>query len=135
MICPPGEHRPSPNPRSKGSCVVCGRIIPKMRPRNLELERELTRQAATAGGGTGPVPDLGLTALAERRALAGGVRPHLNDVQETKEEYADARNYLVWGCERIWIPYLEREPWACDRVAQNMNSLKRLTQAWRDLLV
>jgi hypothetical protein len=108
---------------------------PSERPRNIELERKLTADAAKDGGGVGPIPDRGLSKLAEDRAWPGGLRPGVDWRREAQEEMADCRNYLVWEIEALHDAYEAREPWACDRMAQNMNALIRLTQAWRELLV
>lgn len=143
--CLPGEHLASPNPRSKGSCVKCGRLIdpprPPDRPRNIPLERKLTRDAAKEAGfkveaGGQTVGDDGaLTEWAEYRAWPGGVRAEMDEVREVREELADARNYLVWACERVHDRFLEGEPLACDEFARNMNALSLIIKAWHALRV
>lgn len=131
------------NPRNKGLCVKCGRPIQEpTRPRNVQLERALTDSAAMAGGhtymregGQTEADTGGLTAWAEHRALPGGVRLSIDALRETREEIADARNYLIWGIEPIYERYLAGEPLACDEVARNMNALTFLVSAWHALRV
>jgi hypothetical protein len=135
--CPPGEHKRT-NP---WTCVKCGRAVPRNRPRNLDLERQLTSDAAMHAGymideGGRTVGDDGsLSAWAEHRAWPGGVRPHMDEVQEVREELADARNYLVWGCERIHDRFLAGDPLAADEYARNMNALSLIIKAWHALRV
>lgn len=65
------------------------------RPRDIQLERELTRQAAERA----QVTDVdGLSAFAEARAGHGPVRgaPDRDLMLEAIEEFADGRNYVVW---------------------------------------
>lgn len=137
MICPPGEHLPSSIPNAKGSCVKCGRLIPPpdKRPRNIDLERMLTEQAAIAAGGVGPVPDGGLVALSEARAWPGGVRRNVNWTREGQEEGADWRWYLLQPVIENWDAYLAGDPEACDIVARHMNALMLIIKAWHALRV
>lgn len=137
--CPCPAPAPASNPRHKGACVRCGKpIAPDTRPRDITLERKLSDSAARAAGYTTPDgggDTGGLTAWAEHRALPGGVRLNIDTLRETREELADARNYLVWGVEPIYEQYLAGDPLACDRVARNMNALTRIIQAWHELQV
>jgi hypothetical protein len=141
------EHEPNTTPNAQGACVKCGLRIPEswvplieVWPRNVELERMLTEKAASAAGYHGPNgegDDAGMTSWSEHRTLPGGVRARTDEgfVREVREEYADARNYLVWGVERYYDRYLAGDPLACDKVARNMNSLKFLMGAWHALTV
>lgn len=129
MTC---AHLPSTTPNDLGACVKCGQQIePSTRPRNVALERELTDGAARAAGFVNG--DGGLTALAEHRALPGGVRLELDDIREAREELADCRNYLVWGIERIHDQYLAGDPFAADRLVKNMDALAGVVRAWQAL--
>jgi hypothetical protein len=124
-------HEPSPNPRNQG-CVKCGQAIePSKRPRDVDLERRLTEDATKQAGYVDG--DRGLTAMAEERALPGGVRYGLDDIREAREELADCRNYLVWGIERIHDAYLAGDPDAADRMVMNMDALVAVVRAWRAL--
>lgn len=125
----PCKHSPHPNPRLSDTCVKCGHRLPPMRPRDIALERELV---ATAAEGVGSDAG-GLDAYADFRAHPGGVRPDLDDLTETREEIADARNYLVWGIERHYQAFLDGDPDAARYVTKRMRALGRLVQVWDEL--
>lgn len=100
-------------------------------PRRLELEVELTRTAAMAGGVPLATADA-LSAYASRRAFAGPVRQrdmHL----ETFQEIGDARNYLTWDIPPIWDAFVAGESAAGARYEQTMRGLMRITQAFHEL--
>ena len=107
------------------------------RPRNIGLERELTGIAAKGAGFTHPITgdpdDGGITEWAEFRALPGGVRLGLDDIRETREELADARNYLVWGVERVYDRYLAGDPEVIDAVVKRMDALTGVVRVWQTL--
>lgn len=135
MRCREGECRPSPNPRVR-ECVKCGRPIPvRFRDRDLALERHLGEMAAQSLGRLGI--DLATAASladeADRRAHPGGVRVDLDSDQETREELADARNYLTWGIVPLWPHYQAGEPWACHLVAKRLTALGGVLIAWHAL--
>lgn len=101
------------------------------RPRNIQLERELTLTAARCTGlaGTG-----GLDDYADHRALPGGVRYNLDPIQETLDELADARNYLVWGLERVHDRMVAGESEASAAYERLMRCLVHVVAAWTALL-
>lgn len=70
--------------------------------------------------------DGGLSAFADARAMPGGVRADLDGVKEAGEEFADARNYLLWEIERIWPLVVAGEPDALDRYSQLFGALSAL---------
>ena len=145
----------SPNPRTR-SCCRCGRPeqhhVPEptehpaagapTRARDLGLERYLMDIAAKAAGCTMPDPedpmsvigdDRGLSAFADVRAWPGGVRADVDGVVEASEEFADARNYLLWEIERIYSRVIEGEPESLDRYSQLFGALSALVVAWHAL--
>lgn len=105
MEFPTHTCRPSQDPTRNGRCA-CGKRIHSLsaRPpvteeralqRSIPMEREITEFAAS------PYPKYVARALirfAEDRIREGPVRfdPGRDMVQETREELADARNYLCW---------------------------------------
>lgn len=101
-----------------------------VRPRDLGLERELTLLAARAGGFSG---DGGIGRFADERALPGGVREGLDPVREASEELADARNYLVWGLERIHARVAVGDPEVLDEHVALLGALQAVVTAWRAL--
>jgi hypothetical protein len=108
-----------------------------VRPRNLDLERELVELAARSAGfydvhGNGD--PAGIDDFADRRALPGGVRIGLDPEREALEELADARNYLVWGCERDYQAYLDGDAVAGDRVRRRLEALSGVLRAWHALV-
>lgn len=115
--------------------MKCGREIPPLVDRNLPLERELVVTAARALGKLGIDENdaRSLSDFADRRAHPGGVRPDIDPDEETREELADARNYLVWGIVPLW-PYHQRgELWACQLVAKRLTALGGVLIAWHAL--
>jgi hypothetical protein len=119
-------------PNNRGTCVRCGRQLSGPRPRNIDLERNLTDQAGTAAG-LDPLSAESLSALADHRALPGGVLPGRDLVQEVREELADARNYLCWTIEENHAGYLSGDPLASERVAKAMDALSHVVAAWQAL--
>jgi hypothetical protein len=104
-----------------------------VRPRNIELERHLTRLAGEGAGlGDTDAAD-SLSRFADSRALPGGVRLGLDPIRETGEETADGRNYLTWGIEPLWEGYCAGEPEATDRVAKYLYSLSLTVALWQSL--
>ena len=100
------------------------------------------RVAAEAAGYTMPDPDdplsvigddHGLSAFADARALPGPVREGIDGVREASEEFADARNYLLWEIERIYPRVIEGEPESLDRYSQLFGALSALVNAWHAL--
>jgi hypothetical protein len=94
-VCHPG-----PNPRTQGSCVRCGRLLP---PATVDLcdetfETQATLTAARQAG----VDGRGLDAFARARKMPGVVKQHATRDfhQEVAEELADSRNYIVWWLEQ-----------------------------------
>jgi hypothetical protein len=127
----PPQHRcvESLDPRRRGQCS-CGRpIIRGLRERDIRLERELTATAAASVGLT----DMGLSDFADARALPGGVRADIDPDREAMEEYADARNYLVWGIEPIYAQVGALDSRFTDDYERRMRSLRHLVQAWTAL--
>jgi hypothetical protein len=141
---------PSNDPRKEGQCLKCStyaRGLPcpdtlvqdpltveerrNARPRDVGLERELTRLAALAGGNA---TDYGLRDYADSRAWPGGVRRDLDCDREALEELADCASYLVWGI----VPLLEAVhagvPDALDKYERRMRALSALIVCWRELL-
>lgn len=76
----------------------------------------------------------GLDDLADRRAHPGGVRPDLDADREAREELADARNYLLWGIERVHARYLEGDQDAGDEVRRRLTALSYVIEAWHALV-
>lgn len=98
--CGFGNHVESDNPRNAGWCCRCGLKIERGLPRSLELERELTNEAAK-----GAVDASRLIEHAEARAssLSGEyvpdpmlIAPGRDRLRDVREELADARNHLCW---------------------------------------
>lgn len=97
-----------PDEKRKGFCVRCGRaIVPVGQRRDLTFEREATESAARGACFVEP-----LIAHAEIRAGGhlsseyvsdpGLIRPGRDRLLDAKEEFADARNHLVfWLQEHI----------------------------------
>lgn len=141
---PPDPHvcRESANHRHAGYCDCGKRYIPPVthRPRNEKLERYFTNVAAAASGfytkdeyGQ-PVGDtFGLDDFADARAMPGGVRINIDVDRETAEEFADARNYLVWGLEPIYRAAREGDGEASDLYERRMRALRFLIAAWQAL--
>lgn len=103
------EHEESRDPRHAGQCVRCGKpFTPPAEPsfeRNVEQERELTRDAAAFAPYVQEpeaVADA-LRSFAERRAHDGPVRmPEGRDLPvEGLEEAADLSNYAAWEYRRV----------------------------------
>ena len=147
------EFLPSSNPRIR-TCCRCGRpeghhpaaeppqapspqrSDVRLRARNHALEAELVDTAARAAGffdTQGNGDDGGLSRFADARAWPGGVRADLDGVREASEEFADARNYLVWEIERIYARVIEGERDALDRYSQLFGALSALVNAWHAL--
>lgn len=101
-----------------------------LRDRNLEVEAHLMRAAVRA---TRHADDGGLSAFADSRAWPGGVRTDLDPDGETREELADARNYLVWGLERDFAAYLRGDAVATVRYARRLRALSAVIEAWQAL--
>jgi hypothetical protein len=136
--------------RYPNSCVVCGKVPEAhavvdpdsqfngaaVRPRNLKLEAQLTDLAARAAGrftASGDGDDRGLLALAQSRALPGGVRENLEAVREIGEEAADALNYANWGIEKVYEDFLAGDHDAADTYDRLMRFSSRLVDAWHEL--
>lgn len=96
------------DPRHAGYCA-CGKRMeetPRPRRRDIDLEREITQQAAK-----GYVDPERIIALSEYRAeaLSGEyvddpmlIQPGRDRLKDGREEALDARNHLVWWlCENI----------------------------------
>lgn len=102
----------SANPRREG--CPCGRprdehIAPRVLPRNIRDEQELTYEAARGPCGVDPTP---LIEFSEVRAGEdhGYVAPHLLRIgvdwlREGRCELADLRNYLCW-----WLQANQGDP-------------------------
>lgn len=107
-----------------------------MLPRDLALEAHLMDIAARAAekfDTDGNGYDAGLSRFADHRAGPLGVRADLDGFREAREEFADARNYLVWDIVRIWPLVVDGEPEALDRYSQLMGALSALVSAWHAL--
>lgn len=95
-VCFPGN-----DPRTKGSCVRCGRLLPPPKPVldlcDLEFETRLLHEAARKAG----VDSRALDALSKSRKLPGPVVNHLTRdlLHDGDEEAADWVHYAVWGFE------------------------------------
>jgi hypothetical protein len=132
------KHQHSKNPRNRG-CVRCGRIFE--RDRDSDFERQLTELAARNAGKTRPISPThmagdtaGLDEYADFRAHPGGVRFEGRDwLEETRQELADARNYLCWELEEYWGDYLDGDPVAAEVVASRMDALQKVIEAWHAL--
>jgi len=105
---------------------------PVHRPRNVELERQLTDMAVQTLEGI--TNDGGLSDFADRRALPGGVRIAMDWRREAMEELADCRNYLAWGGETFWDGYQAGDPEAGKQVAQGLTALAAVVRAWHALV-
>lgn len=108
-----------------------------MVPRDLAAERELTALAALAAGLSRPGPDgrpigdtRGLDDFADQRCHPGGVRVDLDPLTETREELADARNYIVWGLLRLRPGYLAGDAEIGEAYARLLRALSHVVQAW-----
>lgn len=77
--------------------------------------------------------DAGLSAFADQRAWPGGVRADIDGVREAGEEFADARNYLLWEIERIYADVVRGEPEALDRYSMLFGALSALVVCWHAL--
>lgn len=111
-------------------------VDPETRPRNFALEAELTDLAARAAGrftAEGGGDDRGLLALAQSRALPGGVRVSLNAVREVSEELADGLNYCNWGIERVYEAFLAGDDEATHEYDRLMRCQTKLIDAWHEL--
>lgn len=101
-----------------------------MRARDLDLERRLTALAAQAAGFT---TDGDLGPFADGRAHPGGVRETFDAKIEIAEELADARNYCVWGIERVWDGYIAGDAQAASEYSRYMACLVGVVTAWHAL--
>jgi hypothetical protein len=98
--CEPGQHSEGNDPRHAGFCIRCGLKIDYGTPRNLDLERELTHEAAR-----GAVDPTRLIEHSEARAssLSGEyvpdpmlIAPGRDRLRDVREELSDSRNHLCW---------------------------------------
>lgn len=99
VVC---EHVEDANPRHKGQCCKCGRVMPEppMMVRDRDFEEQTLREAA-GNLGLEHVAD-SLHAYADRRAHAGDIR--LRDfITEAEEEIADLSSYCTWELQRMLI--------------------------------
>ena len=106
------------------------------RPRDVALERQLTRMAHQAAGVAVPMDErepTHLDAYADYRAQPGGVRVPRQFIQEAREELADARNYLVWEACAHHAGYMAGDPESCARFEHAMRVLGKVCEAWREL--
>ena len=101
-----------------------------MRERDPELEASLMQAAAAAAGLPG---DGGLSAYADHRAHPGGVRAELDADQETREELADACNYLRWGIEPIFARVRSGESEFTADYERRLRALSYVVAAWHAL--
>lgn len=104
--------------------------------RDLPLEAHLMDIAARAAecfDADGNGYDAGLSAFADARAWPGGVRADMDGKQEAREEFADARNYLVWEIRKLWPLVEQGEPEALDEYSQLMGALSGLVTVWHRL--
>jgi hypothetical protein len=99
-----------------------------MRARDIALERRLTDTAAKAAGLPG---DGGLWRYANQRAHPGGVRADMDYDEETRQELADACNYLVWGIEPVYASLGSGQ--FVDDYERYMRALSRVALAWHEL--
>lgn len=90
-----------PNPRTQGSCVRCGRLLPPppVDLCDLRYETELLLEAGRKAGVDARVLD----AFSKARKHPGPVRNHLTRdlVRDLQEELADAVHYGVWDIEAL----------------------------------
>jgi hypothetical protein len=105
-------------------------IAAELRERDLTLERHLTNLAARS---IGLRDAASLSAFADHRAWPGGVRLDLDPIREIREELADARNYAVWGIERIYQRFLAGDPDVLDEYGKLMDCLSNVCRAWEAL--
>lgn len=102
-----------------------------MRERDLALERHLINLAALAAS----LPDdRGLHRFANARCMPGPVRTPRDWDQEAAEELADCANYLVWGLIEDYDGYVEGEAVSTARFERRLRTLRRVVEAWADLL-
>ena len=114
-----------------GRCV-CGKVEATygLRDRDFVLERSLMEAASAAAGFAN---DGGLGAYADYRAIPGGVRADIDADQETREELADARNYLVWGIEPIFARVRAGDSQFTADYERRLRALSHLVAAWHAL--
>lgn len=87
------------DPRRAGTCVRCGRAIPQpeSRERDVQLERDITLQAAKVAG-VDPWP---LIRFSESRIADGPIDLPRDWDREFLEEMSDARNYSCWAIAEL----------------------------------
>lgn len=106
------------------------------RPRNIALERALSRMAHQAGGVHVPLEEHAPTSLdvyAERRAHPGGVMVPRSFMTEAAEELADCRSYLLWQACEHYEGYLAGDLESCERFEHAMRVLAAVARAWHEL--
>ena len=126
-----------------GSCVKCGKPMPKSVPlsaerpqsRNMgldpDLDAALTLEAATAYGAAVAAPSL--SAFAEARAGSGDIVVDGRDFdQEIAEELADAMHYSAWKA-RVHRPgWLCGDPDDTREYEHAMRTLGAVCRAWQE---
>ena len=106
------------------------------RPRDVALERKLSRMAHQAAGVMVPMDETTPTQIdtyAERRCHPGPLRLPRSWMTEAAEELADCRNYLLWEATAHHAGYLAGDLDACARFEHAMRTLAAVTVAWREL--
>jgi|GEM_PF-5912005 len=76
---------------------------------------------------------VGLSALANARALPGGVRINMDHDGEGIAEAADGRNYSVWGIEPIYEAAVAGDERASSAMALRMGALQGFVIAYANL--
>ena len=74
-----------------------------------------------------------LTAYANQRARPGGVRTAADFDDETAQELADARNYLVWGIEQVLDAARAGDQEASRDYERRMRALVAVIRAYHEL--
>ncbi len=74
-----------------------------------------------------------LNAYADQRALPGGVRTLADWDDETAQELADARNYLVWGIEQVYEAANAGDEEASRDYERRMRALVAVVRAYYEL--